>query len=77
MADWFEKEQLHIAAQDGDLGRVEVLVQEGSLLNALDELGKTPLHYAAEGDIWRSSDIYWSPVLTPTHVMKARPGIPL
>ena len=49
MSDWVEKEQLHFAAQDGDLGRVEQLVQEGFPLNALDELGKTPLHYAAEG----------------------------
>jgi len=49
MSDWFEKEQLHFAAQDGDMGKVEELVQDGFLLNAFDELGKTPLHYAAEG----------------------------
>lgn len=50
MGDWFENEQLHFAAQDGDLTRVIELVQDGSLLNTFDELGKTPLHYAVEGE---------------------------
>jgi ankyrin repeat protein len=46
--DWFEKEQLHFAAQHGDLLRVKKLVSEGMPLNAFDEIGKTPLHYAVE-----------------------------
>ena len=50
MDDGFEKEQLHFAAQDGDLTRVKKLVEEGFLLNEFDELGKTALHYAAEGE---------------------------
>jgi ankyrin repeat protein len=46
--DWFETEQLHFAAQDGDLNRVVELVEKGYPINAFDELDKTPLHYAAE-----------------------------
>jgi ankyrin repeat protein len=47
--DWFQHEQLHFAAQDGDLARVEELLQQKYPLNCFDELGKTPLHYAVEG----------------------------
>ena len=48
MDDWFQNEQLHFAADDGDLSRVKQLIKEGFPLNEFDELGKTPLHYAAE-----------------------------
>jgi ankyrin repeat protein len=47
--DWFEREQLHFAAQDGDLEKVTNLLNQGYPPNAFDELGKTPLHYAAQG----------------------------
>jgi ankyrin repeat protein len=46
--DWYKKEQLHFAAHDGDLARVEDLVEGGFDVNAFDEIGKTPLHYAAK-----------------------------
>lgn len=46
--DWFEREQLHFAASDGDVPRVKQLLADGAALNTFDELGKTPLHYAAE-----------------------------
>jgi ankyrin repeat protein len=46
---WFEQERLHRAAQDGDVGEVERLLSVGYQPNEFDELGKTPLHYAAEG----------------------------
>lgn len=47
--DVLKHEELHFAAQDGDLERVKQLLNEGHQPNVFDELGKTPLHYAAEG----------------------------
>ena len=47
--DWFEKEQLHFAAQRGDMEKVERLIAAGADVNHFDEISKTPLHYAAEG----------------------------
>jgi ankyrin repeat protein len=41
-------EQLHLAARDGDLQRVQQLLGEGYEINAFDDLGKTALHYAVE-----------------------------
>ena len=49
--NWFEKEQLHFAAQEGDLERAKELVGNGYDVNAIDEgLSFTPLHYAAENE---------------------------
>jgi ankyrin repeat protein len=48
--EWFEKEQLHFAAQDGDLQRVKELISDGHPLDIIDEAGKTPLHYAVENE---------------------------
>jgi ankyrin repeat protein len=45
--DGFRIEELHFAAQDGDLAEVTRLLNEGNSPNVFDELGKTPLHYAA------------------------------
>jgi|ERR1044071_6799719 len=46
--DVLQREQLHFAAQDGNLAEVTRLLNEGHDPNAFDDLGKTPLHYAAE-----------------------------
>ena len=46
--DWYRKEQLHFAAGDGDLPNVKKLIAEGYDVNALDDIGMTPLHYAVK-----------------------------
>src|SRR6476661_8281497 len=46
----FQREQLHRAAQDGDLARVNDLIEREYPLNRFDDLGKTPLHYAVQGN---------------------------
>jgi len=48
--DWYEKEQLHFAASDGDLPRVKQLVESGYHVNLFDDLSYAPLHYAAKGE---------------------------
>ena len=48
MDDWFEREQLHFAAQHGDVAEVERLLKAGYQPNVFDDLSRTPLHYAAE-----------------------------
>ena len=50
MDDWLERERLHRAAEAGDLSRVQELLNSGCPVNAFDELGKTPLHYAVLGE---------------------------
>jgi len=51
MNDWYEKEQLHFAADEGDLDKVKELVEKGNNVNAFDEdLSFTPLHYAVKGE---------------------------
>src|SRR5687768_14864672 len=44
----FQREQLHRAAQDGDLVRVNDLIERKYPLNRFDDLGFTPLHYAVQ-----------------------------
>src|SRR5688572_28658565 len=49
--DWtaqFQREQLHRAAQDGDLARVNDLIERKYPVNRFDDLGMTPLHYAVQ-----------------------------
>lgn len=46
--DWYEKYQLHFAAEDGDIERVKHLVESGEPIDRFDELGFTPLHYAVK-----------------------------
>lgn len=49
--EWFEREQLHFAAGDGDLDRVKELVAQGYDVNRFDEdLCLTPLHHAVRGE---------------------------
>src|SRR6266849_1769765 len=45
--DVLRREQLHFAAADGDVEKVTRLLNDGHQPNVFDELGKTPLHYAA------------------------------
>jgi ankyrin repeat protein len=42
-----DQEELHFAAQKGDLATVDRLLADGTDINAFDELGKTALHWAA------------------------------
>jgi ankyrin repeat protein len=44
----FQREQLHRAAQDGDLARVNDLIARKYPVNRFDDLGMTPLHYAVQ-----------------------------
>jgi ankyrin repeat protein len=53
----FERQQLHFAAQGGDLDEVRRLLAEGHDLNALDILGHTPLHYAVDNEDLRLVDL--------------------
>ena len=46
--DWFEREQLHRAAAEGNLAEMQRLVAEGHALDAFDEQHMTPLHHAAD-----------------------------
>jgi ankyrin repeat protein len=49
--DWYERERLHTAAEDGNLAAVKSLVAEGRDVNATDSgLAMTPLHYAAAAE---------------------------
>jgi ankyrin repeat protein len=49
MSEWVDPEPLHSAAQCGDVVRLRELVDLGHSVNAFDELGFTPLHYA----VWK------------------------
>jgi len=46
-AEDFYESDLHFAAQDGDMARVQQLLADGRSPNAFDEISMTPLHYAA------------------------------
>ena len=50
MNDWYEKEKLHFAAQENDLGQARILIDKGFPINGFDDLGFTPLHYAAQNE---------------------------
>ncbi|HEY2584674.1 MAG TPA: ankyrin repeat domain-containing protein [Tepidisphaeraceae bacterium] len=44
----FQREQLHRAAAEGEIERVDELLRLGYPVNRFDDLGNTPLHYAVE-----------------------------
>ena len=51
MSEWYQKEQLHFAADKGDLDRVKELIASGYDVNSFDDgLSLTPLHYAAKAE---------------------------
>ena len=41
-------EQLHQAAHDGDLAALQRLISAGADINAADDIGWTPLHFACD-----------------------------
>src|SRR5258706_8497821 len=43
-----QRDQLHQAAREGDLARVEDLLRRKYPVNRFDELGNTPLHWAVQ-----------------------------
>ncbi|SRR6266568_1432733 len=53
--DWFEAEKLHRSAQSADLQEMAALVEAGFAINAFDELSRTPLHYAVEGEHYKAA----------------------
>jgi ankyrin repeat protein len=48
--DSFQRERLHRAARVGDVNEVERVLDQGLNPNLFDEIGMTPLHYAAAGE---------------------------
>ncbi len=46
--DWQQREQLHLAAAEGDLAQVGAMLAAGADVTAFDDLGCTPLHHAIE-----------------------------
>ena len=51
MDDWYEKEKLHFAADDGNLDEVKKLIEKGYDINAFDEgMLFTPFHYAVTNE---------------------------
>jgi ankyrin repeat protein len=51
--DWFERERLHRAAEDGDLAEVERLVNAGASLEQFNEISYTPLHCAVRSEHYK------------------------
>jgi len=53
--NWFENKRLHRAAAEGDLQEMNRLLEVGYLLDRFDDLGRTPLHYAVEGEHYKAA----------------------
>ena len=48
---WFDREQLHFAAEEGDIAKVKKLIEERCDVNQFaTDLPLTPLHYAVRGE---------------------------
>lgn len=54
--NWFENERLHRAAAEGDLPEMRRLLTCGFQLNAFDDLGYAPLHYAVTGEHYKAAE---------------------
>ena len=54
--DWYEAEQLHRAAGAGDIPEMEKLAAAGFDVNMFDDTGRTPLHFAVEGEHYRAAE---------------------
>jgi ankyrin repeat protein len=55
--DWFEAEQLHRAARDGNLSEIARLASEGFDIDVFDDLSRTPLHYAVEEERYQATEL--------------------
>lgn len=54
---WFERERLHRAAAEGNHDEMRRLVAVGGhALTTFDDLGRTPLHYAVEGEHYLAAE---------------------
>ena len=53
--DWFAREQLHRAVRDGDVREMRRLLDAGFSPQLFDDLSRTPLHYAVEGEHYRAA----------------------
>ncbi|KQO19203.1 ankyrin repeat domain-containing protein [Acidovorax sp. Leaf78] len=54
---WFERERLHRAAAEGNCDEMRrLLAADSHALSTFDDLGRTPLHYAVEGDHYRAAE---------------------
>ncbi len=51
-----EREELHFAAQEGDVARLRELLAQGYPIILFDELGRTALHYAAEKEHYDAAE---------------------
>ena len=58
--DWFDRERLHRAAEEGDLPEVERLVSMGSAFERFDDISFTPLHYAVRGEQYKVAQLLLS-----------------
>lgn len=57
MEPWIDPEPVHSAAMDGDVGQISELVRQGFPVDAFDELGNTPLHYAVENGHYDAAEL--------------------
>ena len=53
--DWFDAEQLHRAAEAGDIIEMACLVDRGLDVNQYDDMSHTPLHCAVMGRQWKAT----------------------
>jgi len=55
--DWFERERLHRAAEDGDLAEVGRLLDAGASLDHFNEISHTPLHCAVHAEHYKVAQL--------------------
>jgi ankyrin repeat protein len=57
MEEWYEKEKLHFAADEGNLEEVKRLIENGYDVNAFDDgMSFTPLHYAVANEHYKVAE---------------------
>ena len=55
--DWYEHEQLQFAAREGDIDCIRELLALGFPVRPFDDLGNTPLHYAASNEQYDAAEL--------------------